>query len=117
MKILIPIDGVFILKSVHCLASPLALSSLYFILLLVSDSQFMFPRLGQATVGEIRDAYRRMAAIYHPDKARTDKSLDLVYASQIWQQLNEAKHHLFDEVRRKFYDIKIGVTTPTNAEA
>ena len=54
-----------------------------------------------------------MAAVYHPDKVRANSSINLQVAAQTWQQLNEAKYHLFDEVRRKFYDIKIGVVQPT----
>ena len=57
-----------------------------------------------------------MAAVFHPDKARFDKSLDAVYASQIWQQLNDAKEQLFDDVKRKFYDIRIGVVKPSTNE-
>ena len=67
----------------------------------------------QTSISDIRDAYRRMAAIYHPDKVRANSSINLQVAAQTWQQLNEAKYHLFDEVRRKFYDIKIGVVQPT----
>jgi hypothetical protein len=57
-----------------------------------------------------------MAAVFHPDKARFDKSMDLAYASQVWQQLNDAKDQLFDDVKRKFYDIRIGATKPTTNE-
>jgi DnaJ-class molecular chaperone len=67
----------------------------------------------QASLADIRDAYRKMAAIYHPDKVRANASINLQVAAQTWQQLNEAKYHLFDEVRRKFYDIKIGAVDPT----
>ena len=46
---------------------------------------------------------------------RTNQAINLQIASATWQQLNEAKYHLFDEVRRKFYDIKIGAVKATTA--
>jgi hypothetical protein len=53
--------------------------------------------------------------VYHPDKVRANASINLALAAQVWQQLNECKLHLFDEVRRKFYDMKIGHSKPTAA--
>ncbi len=53
--------------------------------------------------------------MYHPDKVRANASINLALAAQVWQQLNECKIHLFDEVRRKFYDMKIGHSKPTAA--
>ena len=53
--------------------------------------------------------------MYHPDKVRANASINLALAAQVWQQLNECKYHLFDEVRRKFYDMKIGHSKMTPA--
>ena len=53
--------------------------------------------------------------VYHPDKVRANASINLALAAQVWQQLNECKYHLFDDVRRKFYDMKIGFSKPTAA--
>jgi curved DNA-binding protein len=53
----------------------------------------------QATVDEIRKAYRRLALRYHPDKTKGDKT-----ANEKFVEINEAHQVLSDPEKRKKYD-------------
>ena len=52
-----------------------------------------------ATTDEIKKAYRKLAAKYHPDKNPGDKS-----AEEKFKEINEAKEVLTDPEKRKLYD-------------
>jgi curved DNA-binding protein len=52
-----------------------------------------------ATADEIKKAYRKLAAKYHPDKNPGDKS-----AEEKFKEINEAKEVLTDPEKRKLYD-------------
>ncbi|MFQ5709895.1 MAG: DnaJ domain-containing protein, partial [bacterium] len=52
-----------------------------------------------ASVDEIKKAYRKLAAKYHPDKNPGDK-----VAEQKFKDINEAKEVLTDPEKRKLYD-------------
>jgi curved DNA-binding protein len=52
-----------------------------------------------ATQKEIKDAYRRLANKYHPDKTKGDKA-----AEEKFKDINEANGILSDPVKRKKYD-------------
>jgi curved DNA-binding protein len=53
-----------------------------------------------ASQKEIRSAYRKLAAKYHPDRNRGDKS-----AEERFKEIGEAYAVLGDEEKRKFYDL------------
>ncbi len=52
-----------------------------------------------ATTDEIKKAYRKLAAKYHPDKNPGDK-----HAEEMFKQINEAHSVLTDPEKRKLYD-------------
>ena len=52
-----------------------------------------------ATTEEIKKAYRKLAAKYHPDKNPGDK-----HAEEMFKQINEAHSVLTDPEKRKLYD-------------
>ena len=53
----------------------------------------------EATVKDIKDAYRRLARRYHPDVNRGDKGAEMKF-----KQINEAYHVLSEPRTRKDYD-------------
>lgn len=62
-----------------------------------------------ASVQEIRQAYREMSKLYHPDTTR----LPFAIATHKFQQLNEAYATLSNFDRRNAYDLKIGYSRVT----
>lgn len=52
-----------------------------------------------ASTDEIKKAYRKLAAKYHPDKNPGDK-----HAEEMFKQINEAHSVLTDPGKRKLYD-------------
>lgn len=60
-----------------------------------------------ASVREIRQAYRDLSKLYHPDTT----SLSATIATAKFQQLNEAYATLSNPERRTLYDRKIGYST------
>jgi DnaJ-domain-containing protein 1 len=57
-----------------------------------------------ASVQEIRQTYREMSKLYHPDTTQLPPAI----ATQKFQQLNEAYATLCNPDRRSTYDLKIG---------
>ncbi|KAM3102810.1 J domain-containing protein [Phormidesmis sp. 146-12] len=57
-----------------------------------------------ASVQEIRQTYREMSKLYHPDTTQLPPAI----ATQKFQQLNEAYATLCNPDRRSAYDLKIG---------
>ncbi|WP_448280910.1 J domain-containing protein [Phormidesmis priestleyi] len=57
-----------------------------------------------ASVREIRQTYREMSKLYHPDTTQLPSAI----ATQKFQQLNEAYATLCNPDRRSAYDLKIG---------
>jgi len=56
-----------------------------------------------ATIQEIREAYKKLAFLYHPDRNQTDQA-----ATSIMQAINEAYAVLSNPARRKAYDLPLG---------
>jgi curved DNA-binding protein CbpA len=57
----------------------------------------------EATAGEIKRAYRKLAMISHPDRNRDDPACE-----ERLKEINEAYGVLGDEVRRRQYDLSCG---------
>ncbi|KAF3436495.1 hypothetical protein FNV43_RR23587 [Rhamnella rubrinervis] len=57
----------------------------------------------QATASEIRDAYRRLALKWHPDRWRKDPKV-VAEAKKRFQQIQEAYSVLSDKGKRTVYD-------------
>lgn len=62
-----------------------------------------------ASVREIRQTYRELSKLYHPDTTRLPPAI----ATQKFQQLNEAYAALSNPERRSAYDLKIGYSRVT----
>lgn len=56
---------------------------------------------------EIRQAYRELSKIYHPDTTK----LPALQAKRKFQELNEAYATLSNQQKRSLYDLKIGYST------
>lgn len=65
---------------------------------------------------EIRQAYRRMAEIYHPDKLSLLPEPARREGEEIMRLLNDAKAMLLDPVQRQYYDMRVGIHRPGGAE-
>ena len=70
----------------------------------------------QASLDEIKSAFREMAMVYHPDRARRNSETNTEAAALKWQRLTDASATLFDEVKRRLYDIKMGFTVLSEEE-
>lgn len=62
-----------------------------------------------ASVREIRQTYRELSKLYHPDTTQLPSAI----ATQKFQQLNEAYATLSNPERRSVYDLKIGYSRVT----
>lgn len=69
-----------------------------------------YERIG-ATAGmsqaEIKDAYRRAAAAYHPDRSRTSDEALVKAMTKAFQDIGEAYETLSDPRKRAAYDLKL----------
>ncbi|MDW8297169.1 MAG: DnaJ domain-containing protein [Raineya sp.] len=63
----------------------------------------------QATLAEIKDAYKKLAFRYHPDQNPNDPQ-----AEEMFKKINEAYQTLSDTQKRYFYDVKLGYTQEIN---
>ena len=70
-----------------------------------------------ATIREIRIAYRRMAEVYHPDKLRELPGKIREEGEDIMRLLNEAKSILMNPERRLEYDVVRGYRSPEAEQA
>jgi DnaJ-class molecular chaperone len=59
-----------------------------------------------ATVNELKNAYRRLAFQYHPDRNQSDTT-----ANRKMEDINEAYATLSDPVKRRKYDTPLGYRT------
>lgn len=63
----------------------------------------------QASLLEIKNAYKKLAFRYHPDQNPNDAK-----AEEMFKKINEAYHTLSDAQKRHFYDVKLGLTQEIN---
>lgn len=61
-----------------------------------------------ATSGEIKRSYRKLAAMYHPDRmAARGEEMELDEIADLMRDINEAKAVLLDPLRRQMYDMSL----------
>ncbi|MFO8050557.1 MAG: NosD domain-containing protein [Thermoplasmatota archaeon] len=61
-----------------------------------------------ATVSEIRSSYRKLAAMYHPDRmASRGEEMELDEVHDLIRDLNEAKTVLLNPLKRQMYDMSL----------
>ncbi|PKQ70935.1 tetratricopeptide repeat protein [Raineya orbicola] len=63
----------------------------------------------QASLLEIKNAYKKLAFRYHPDQNPNDAK-----AEEMFKKINEAYQTLSDAQKRHFYDVKLGFTQEIN---
>lgn len=80
------------------------------------DYYYLLGVAENASHKEIRQAYRRMAEIYHPDKLSQLPAASRKEGEEIMRLLNDAKTILLDPVQRQYYDIRVGVIGGPRAE-
>ncbi|MDE2291417.1 MAG: DnaJ domain-containing protein [Elusimicrobia bacterium] len=61
---------------------------------------------------DIKSAYRRAAAAYHPDKSRTDDAALVRAMTKAFQDIGEAYATLSDPQRRAAYDRTLAPASP-----
>lgn len=82
------------------------------------DYYYLLGVAENASYTEIKQAYRRMAEIYHPDKLSQLPVGSRAEGEEIMRLLNDAKSVLLDPVQRQYYDLRVGVRTgPVPEEA
>jgi hypothetical protein len=80
------------------------------------DYYYLLGVTENASYKEIRQAYRRMAEIYHPDKLSQLPEASRNEGEEIMRLLNDAKSVLLDPVQRRYYDMRVGVQKGPVAE-
>jgi len=73
------------------------------------DYYYLLGVAENASYTEIKQAYRRMAEIYHPDKLSQLPVGSRAEGEEIMRLLNDAKSVLLDPIQRQCYDIRVGV--------
>ncbi|MCU0798459.1 MAG: DnaJ domain-containing protein [Candidatus Thermoplasmatota archaeon] len=73
------------------------------------DYYYLLGVAENASYTEIKQAYRRMAEIYHPDKLSQLPAGSRAEGEEIMRLLNDAKSVLLDPVQRQYYDMRVGV--------
>lgn len=73
------------------------------------DYYYLLGVAENASYMEIKQAYRRMAEIYHPDKLSQLPVGSRAEGEEIMRLLNDAKSVLLDPTQRQYYDMRVGV--------
>ncbi len=73
------------------------------------DYYYLLGVAENASYTEIKQAYRRMAEIYHPDKLSQLPVGSRAEGEEIMRLLNDAKSVLLDPTQRQYYDMRVGV--------